>query len=184
MKKLLITLLCVFSIPVLAQKNTRAPAQVSTNNMTFASSSKALGLNVGFTKGALNIGATFDSGRETGAFGGYFFYQTEKKENNTISVYNTMAFGGHVNLNIFNQNDWAFTVRPGFGLAMVKDVPTTTGKSDETLIGPSIRWSFTHKLNGGQEIGIEKVDFWNLFNTNVNSPTEMNLLTFVFRMPI
>lgn len=184
MRQLLITLLCGLAIPALAQKPPRTPNQTTTNNMTFVSSSKALGLNVGFIKSALNVGATFDSNRETGAFGGYFFYQTEKKENSAISVYNTMAFGGHVNLNIFNQNEWAFIVRPGVGLAMVKDVPTTTGKSDETLIGPSIRWSFTHKLNGGQEVGFEQLNLWNLFNTNTNTPSQSSYLSFVFRMPI
>ncbi|MFN3696351.1 MAG: hypothetical protein ACK4VO_02825 [Pseudobdellovibrio sp.] len=183
MKKIFISLICLISLPAFAQqKMVRNPSQVTSYNSGF--SQKSLGFNTGFTKGAINLGVTFDSARETGALGGYFFLQTEKKENTTISVYNTMAFGGHVHLGIFNQNDWSFAVRPGFGIAMVKDIPTTTGKSDETLIGPSLRWSFTRKISGGQEIGFEKVDFWNLFNTNANSPIETSYIAFVFRMPI
>lgn len=179
--KTLIAIL-TFSTISFAQKNKSQPVLTQP---TYSSAKSALGFNFGLIKSAINLGVTYDSAKETGAFGGYFFLQTDKKDNQTVVVKNTMSFGGHVLLNLYSQNEWALGLRPGAGITIIKDVVNSTGsKSDATLITPTIRWSVTHKLTNNNDIGLELLQYWNLHNSEIGTPASDEVLSFVFRMPI
>jgi hypothetical protein len=183
MKKSILCALLLATSICNAQKN-KPVLQTQLAPLNF--SSKVLGLNAGLTNGAVNVGATYDSGKETGSLGGYFFLQTEKKANDQFLIHNTMAVGAHTHLNILSQNEWTLSLKPGVGIAIVKEISVSSSgsKSDATLIGPSLRWSVTHKLGSNNEVGIETLQFWNLFNSDSGAPTSGELLTFVFKMAI
>lgn len=156
-------------------KNTTAPTQAYS-----APSTKVFGANFGMIQGAFNLGVAIDSGANTGDLGGSFFLQTEKEENNVTLVNQIMTFGGHVVMNVFENNNWVLDLRPGVNISMVSDVSNGSGgKDDKTVFGPSLRWSAAYRLASGSEIGVERFEVWNWFEDAVDS--EDTFTSIVFR---
>lgn len=147
---------------------------------TSAFGQKNFGANLGMTQGAFNLGASVDSSSDTGKIGGSFFLQTEKEEGNTTIVNQILTFGAHVVMNVIENNNWALDLRPGVNISMINDVRSNSGgKDDKTVIGPSLRWSVTHRLASNNEIGIEHLEVWNWLEDDVDS--NVAFTTFVFR---
>lgn len=174
-KLLLVIILSAAASTAFAQRQ-----PVTTTTYSYPSQ-KVFSGNIGMNRGAFNVGVAMDMGKETGAFGGSFFLQTEKKENNSISVYQVMTFGAHVNLNLMDANSWIVGLRPGVNISMIKDVPSTSssGKSDKTVFGPSYRLGVAHKLASGSEIGVERLEVWNWLDDE--APGEAVFTSIVFR---
>ena len=179
MKKLvLIAALTVTSAAFAQTKTKQASSQPAS--ASYSSSTKVFGVNIGMNQGALNIGASMDSGTDNGDLGGSFFLQTEKEDNNVTKVYQVMTFGAHVHLHVYDQASWVIDLRPGVNVSMVNDVPNNSGgKDNKTIIGPSLRWGVTHRLDSGKEIGLEHLEVWNWFDDDVSKNDAYT--SFVFR---
>lgn len=175
MKKLVLVAVLFATSAVYAQKNKAAtqPAVV------YSSSQKVIGGNIGMNQSALNVGVLMDSGPDNGDLGGSFFLQTEKKDNGTIKVYQVMTFGAHTHLHVYDQANWIVDLRPGVNLSMINDVANNSGgKDNKTTIGPSFRWSITHRLDSGFEIGIDHLQIWNWFDADVAKDNAYTSLAF------
>ncbi|MES2801266.1 MAG: hypothetical protein V4654_02140 [Bdellovibrionota bacterium] len=176
MKNLIFIAALAISTTAFAQtkKQTAPPAAVQP---TYNSSQKVFGGNIGMNQSAFNLGITFDSGTETGDLGGSFFLQTEKKENGVTVVSQVMTFGAHVNLNVLDQAGWALDLRPGANLSILQDAGLSG--DDKTVFGPSLRWSVTRRTAGGMEIGVERLEIWNWFDSE--APDQDAFTSLVFR---
>ncbi|AZZ36991.1 hypothetical protein CIK05_09360 [Bdellovibrio sp. qaytius] len=186
MKKLVFVMTLALATSAFAQPKTKKappppppPQPVHAQVYSSAPSTKVFGANFGARQGAFNLGVAIDSGSNTGDLGGSFFLQTEKKEDSVIIVNQVMSFGAHVVLNIFDNNGWVVDLRPGVNITMINDVAKAGGgKDDKTVFGPSLRWSASHRLASGSEIGIERLEVWNWFEKGVTEQEAYTTLVF------
>lgn len=175
MNKLVLIATLVLTSTAFAQKNKQSAPPAA--QPAYNASQKVFGGNIGMNQSAFNLGVMIDSGTDTGDLGGSFFLQTEKKENGVIVVSQVMTFGGHVNLNVLDQNGWVLDLRPGVNLSMLQDAGPSG--DDKTVFGPSLRWSVAHRTAGGMEIGIERLEIWNWFDDE--APGSGAFTSLVFR---
>ena len=183
MKHLILMMTLAFATTAYAQtkKNSQTAAPVQTYS---APSTKVFGANFGMRQSAFNLGLSIDAGANTGDLGGSIFMQTGKDDSNngtkTVYVNQVLAFGAHVVVNVFDNNGWVLDLRPGVGIAMVSDIPKTTGTGtdDKTVFGPTLRWSFAKRLTSGDEIGFERVEVWNWFEKAVSGQDAYTSLVF------
>lgn len=177
MKKLVLIATLVLTSTAFAQKNKQSAPPAAAAQPSYSAGQKVFGGNIGMNQSAFNLGVMIDSGTDTGDLGGSFFLQTEKKENGVVVVTQVMTFGGHVNLNVFDQAGWVLDLRPGLNLSMLQDVGA--GGDDKTVFGPSLRWSVARRTAGGMEIGIERLEIWNWFDDE--APGSGAFTSLVFR---
>ena len=134
--------------------------------------------NLGFTSGALNLGATYAQMNGSTGFGGYFQIQTEKT---SASVYQVIALGALYKINVIDTAKAVFYAAPGVGLAMVR-VPskTTNATDDKTVVGPSIKLGAQMKLTPTFSLGIERGLITNWFSEDVQPSLEATTLAMTF----
>lgn len=185
MKNLAFILTLACALTAFAQpKKSSTPAAQPVAQTYSSPSTKSFGANFGMRQSAFNLGLSIDSGLNTGDLGGSIFMQTGKDESSagvkTVFVNQVLAFGAHVVVNVFENNGLVLDLRPGVGIAMVSDVPKTsgTGTDDKTVFGPTLRWSFAKRLASGNEIGFERVEVWNWFEKAVSGQDAYTSLVF------
>ena len=149
------------------------PATAATSYPTYngqASSANEITGHLGMNGGAFNLGVTYVKPGTDFGLGGYFFYQTSKDKNSIPVVNQVTAIGGLVQVNLLDARVVRAYVSPGFGLAMVKDASINAAfkKSDENIIGPSFKIGVQFKTTPNFMIGLERMQFSNWFNDNVN----------------
>lgn len=183
MKNLMIISLLLTTTAAFAQKPKSATSKPTPPPPVVATTTtgpKLLTANLGLNQGAFNLGIAMDAGLDNGDMGGSFFIQNEKEDGGVTKVYQMMSFGGHVHLHVYDQANWVVDLRPGVNLSMISDVPNSsgTGKDDKTVLGPSLRWGITHRLESGSEIGIDHLEIWNWFDDDVNKSDTFTSLAF------
>lgn len=178
MKLILATLVLTASTTVFAQTKKMAPPPVRPTTTTAAPSysysnpQSEITANIGMASGAFNIGATYVKLLGDFGFGGYLFHQSAKEKNNVPVVVSATAFGALIKVNVYENNSVRAYMAPGFGIAMLKDasVDATGKKSDETIIGPSLKLGVQYKTAGNLVIGLERMEVSNWFNDSVSAP--------------
>lgn len=115
---------------------------------------KSLRALLGFTSGAINIGADFEV-KQTSLYGvgGYFFFGTDEYGAGKVTVYEVMALGAFAPIHLLTDNSVDVYVAPGFGLAMV-DNPAPNG-DDETTFGPTLKLGAELKVSPTMKIGLQ-----------------------------
>lgn len=133
---------------------------------------------LGFSGGALNIGADFEARRDnTFGFGGYFFLQTDEKNGNNISVYEVLAIGAFAPVHLLNHSKVDLYIAPGFGIAMID-----TGPDDETTIGPSLKVGVDCRISNNLKAGIQYSMFYNWLSDKAPQGTEHTSATLTFAL--
>lgn len=151
-KKFIVCACLLASSVSFAQRPTATRSVASYGN-------KALSISLGMTSSALNIGGRMEFSNEQGAFGGYVFLQTEKKD---AAVPQVLTFGGHSLIKLVDASNVNAYIAPGIGISMIK----MEGQDDVTAVGPSFRYGAQMKLgNVGGAIGIERLEVWNWFDS-------------------
>ncbi|KHD89113.1 MAG: hypothetical protein OM95_04595 [Bdellovibrio sp. ArHS] len=121
---------------------------------------KAASISLGMTSSALNIGGRMEFSNEQGAFGGYVFLQTEKKD---AQVPQILSFGGHSLIKLVDASNVSAFIAPGIGISMTK----MDGADDKTVVGPSFRYGGQIKLpRGAGALGLERMEIWNWFDSD------------------
>lgn len=116
---------------------------------------------VGFTRGALNLTAEYESRQSNiRSNGGYFFMQTEKT---SAGIGQVMALGGYMPLHLLAKNVVDLYVAPGFGIAMVKVTSATGGSTTETGIGPSLKIGAEYRTSDTVSVGLQYSNYYNWF---------------------
>lgn len=138
-----------------------------------AYSEKTASINLGMSSSALNIGGRMEFDNSQGAFGGYIFLQTEKKDADVPQV---LSLGAHSLLKLVDAVNVNAYLAPGFGLSMVK----MEGTDDTTVVGPSIRIGAQLKLEVGGALGIERFEAWNWFDSKSTSNVAFTSLVYSF----
>lgn len=164
------TLICSAGAFAQSKKMTNPPMATITQTAPQSAQTEITG-HIGFLAGAVHIGADYNKMSSGSGLGGYFFYQTEKKSNNTVVANQVMSFGGTYKVVVAENKMSSAYIAPGFGIHMAKEagVPNaTTGKqSDETLIGPVLKIGALYKVNPDLSIGIERKAITNWFSDSV-----------------
>lgn len=136
--------------------------------------------NLGFTSGAINLGATYEKGTNDLTWGGYFFMQTEKED---AGVPQTMNFGALMKVHVMNTSTVDAYIAPGFGISMLNDYTPIGGGTadDKTIIGPNMRIGAQYQVNPSMKVGLERIMFYNWFDDEVIPfPFEHTSLVFGF----
>ena len=180
MKMILATLVLAASTTVFAQAKKMSPPPARPANTTisstpsYASSSPQgeITANLGMASGAFNIGATYVKSMGDFGFGGYLFHQSGKDKNGAPVVVAVTAIGALIKVTVYENSSVRAYMAPGAGLAMLKDasIDATGKKSDETIIGPSLKLGVQYKTAGNLVIGLERMEISNWFNDSVNAP--------------
>ena len=148
-------------------------AGVLLSSFAFAQSGYNNELNgqIGFTSGALAIGADYaHPANDVMGFGGYFFLQTEKDK---ASVQQVLALGGMLKINVLKKSNVNVYVSPGFGLAIINDVPTGGGDTDDkTVVGPSMKIGAQYYVSSKVKVGVERFMVTNWFDDEAPSSAE------------
>jgi hypothetical protein len=166
MKSLILIAVSVFAVSAFAQKNkvsTSSSSSSATTSMSSYSDAELTG-TLGFVNSAPNLGVQYNklSSSNLGV-GGYFFLQTDKENNNSKVVYQTLSFGGQMKAHLVRASGYEAYLTPGFGLHMLKDYPdsSASGKSDLTGIGPTLRIGVLRAISPTMKIGLERLELWN-----------------------
>lgn len=179
MKMILVTLVFAVSTTAFAQTKKMAPPPpprpaVVSSVPTYSPSApqSEVTVNLGMASGAVNLGANYIKLMGDFGFGGYFFYQASKEKNNVPVVVATTALGALIKVTAYENHSVRAYLAPGVGLAMLKDasIDANGKKSDETIIGPSLRVGVQYKTAGNLVIGLERMEVSNWFNDNVSAP--------------
>ena len=184
MKKILILATLLTATVSFAQKQkTVFQTTTTTQSAPYATYSNSgqneITANLGFTSGALNLGATYAQMNGSTGFGGYFQIQTEKT---SASVNQVIALGALYKINVIDTAKAVFYAAPGVGLVMVK-VPskTTVGKTDDkTVLGPSLKLGAQMKLTSTFSLGIERGLVTNWFDEDAPPSLEATTLAMTF----
>lgn len=135
---------------------------------TYASTGASeVGVGLGFTKGAFNLGAQYEKKNEGLGYGGYFFFQADKEKSNVKVVNQVMSLGGQLKAHVLQTNRVDAYLAPGFGLHMIKDVPdasASSGKSDVTAFGPTMRIGVLLPVSPTMKVGLDRFELWNWFD--------------------
>ena len=162
MKKLAL-LLVLCPMMAMAQAKTRSYASTGASEV---------GVGLGFTKGAFNIGAQYEKRNEGLGYGGYFFFQADKEKSGAKIVNQVMSLGGQMKAHVLNTNRVDAYLAPGFGLHMIKDVPdasATSGKTDVTAFGPTMRIGVLLPISATMKVGLDRLEIWNWFDEKAPS---------------
>lgn len=159
MKSLILIAASIFAVSAFAQKKM---GTAPTMTMSSGYSNAELIGSLGFINSAANLGVQYNklSNSDLG-FGGYFFLQTSKENNNVKVVYQTMAFGGQMKASLVRSSGYEAYLTPGFGLSMIKDYPDGANKTDLTAIGPSLRIGVLKAISPTMKLGLERLELWN-----------------------
>ena len=157
-------------------KKMSPPIKPETAPITFPvysglSSQHQISTQLGLFAGALNLGVSYIQPKtELYGFGGYFFMQTSKEKNYSTIVSQVVSFGGLVNINLMDNTNFRIYLSPGFGLSILKESSINSGtKNDETVVGPVIKMGVQYKISPTFFVGLDKTDFTNWLNDNVNN---------------
>lgn len=141
-------------------------AQMQRNAMPAVSRSE-LAMHLGFVAGAANIGVDYNLMENNAGIGGYFFYQTEKKDKGVNKI---MSFGASYKVNVLNTSRFTGYLSPGFGIHMVT-IPAsgTRSESTENAFGPVYKIGTLFKVSPTFQLGLERQALVNWFNDVVYS---------------
>lgn len=130
-----------------------------------------LNANLGFTSGALAIGADYaHPANDVMGWGGYFFLQTEKDK---ASIQQVLALGGMLKIHVLKRSNVEVYVSPGFGLAIINDVPNGTGSTDDkTVVGPSMKIGAQYYVSPKVKVGVERFMLTNWFDDEAPGSAE------------
>ncbi len=167
-----------------AQRTKPMTYTTTTTTQTTAPSYSGYGQNdltvtAGFTRGALNLGATYAMMQGSTGLGGYFQLQTEKSK----VVDQVIALGALYKINVIDTAKAVFYAAPGVGLAIVKvSSKTGTGTDDKTVFGPSLKLGAQLKMTPTFALGVERMIATNWFDEDAAAAYELTSLamTFVF----
>lgn len=137
--------------------------------------------SLGFTMAAPNLGVQYNIAKSsTVSQGAYFFFQTSKEKSGVAIVNQMISFGGQYKLGVFSAGDFSAHLAPGFGIHMIKDVPsgTTGSKSDVTALGPTLRIGALTRLNEKMNVGLERFEAWNWFSEDVTASVDFYSIIF------
>jgi hypothetical protein len=170
MKKIILISACVVSTFASAQtKKITNPTFTPNESYSSRSENEVTG-KIGFVAGAVNFGIDYNRMSGGSGFGGYFFFQTDKKSNNQTLVNQIISFGGTYKVVVAETKTATAYVATGLGIHMAKESgkPDANGKnSDETLIGPIMKIGAQYKITPQFSIGIERHSLYNWFNDSV-----------------
>lgn len=126
---------------------------------------KSLRALLGFTRGAVHLGADFEM-KQTNlyGFGGYFFMQTDDEDEGIAQV---IALGANLPVHLLNDSKLDVYVAPGFGLAMVE-----LGTVDETTFGPSLKTGVEYKVAPTTKVGLQYSKFFNWMTDDAPASAE------------
>ncbi|MES2769752.1 MAG: hypothetical protein V4596_11465 [Bdellovibrionota bacterium] len=115
---------------------------------------------LGFTQGAIHLGADFEM-KKTNLYGlgGYFFMQTDDKD---AAVSEVMALGANMPIHMLTDSNIDVYVAPGFGIAMVD-----TGLEDETTFGPSLKIGADYKVSATAKVGVQYSKYFNWMTDDI-----------------
>ena len=142
-------------------------------------SASELNANLGFTAGAINLGATYEQNRsDVMGLGGYFFLQTEKDD---AAVYQVMALGALMKIHLVQKGEFDAYIAPGFGITMISDYPTgPAAEDDKTVFGPSLKLGAQLKFSPAFNLGVERMIVTNWFEEKAPSALEGTTLSMTF----
>lgn len=175
MKKLLVIIM-MFTFSTVAQSAEKKKSShsnsptvvVSENNDQSAASDNNMSIELGFKQSALHFGVAFVKEMDPVDLGGYFFFQTDKKYNDTPRVNQVISFGGLAKFYAMKSAKANAYIAPGFGIHMIKDsmdtVAGSTQKSDKTAVGPLLKIGATLALNPTLNVGLEYTQLANWFD--------------------
>ena len=133
--------------------------------------SNEINANLGFTSGALAIGGDYaHPANDVMGWGGYLFLQTEKDK---ASIQQVLALGGMLKIHVLKKSNVDVYVSPGFGLAIINDVPTGGGNTDDkTVVGPSMKIGAQYYVSSKVKVGVERFMITNWFDDEAPSSAE------------
>lgn len=125
----------------------------------------------GMASGAIHIGGDYIKPQGDYGFGGYLFMQTPRELSAVTTVSKVTAFGALIKLNVVEKNTIKAYVAPGFGVAIIEggSINGAGRKSDENIISPNFRIGVQLINNQNFSIGLERLQFANWLNDNVNN---------------
>lgn len=143
---------------------------VSTNAFAQYNDTEISG-KLGMSAGALNFGVDYINNRSDYGYGGYLFVQSSRDRNASPVVNGVTALGGLFKLVLVDKSSIKAYIAPGVGITMVKDgsVNGFGRRSDETVIGTSMRIGVQLIRDRNFSIGIEQLHLSNWLNDNLNS---------------
>ena len=143
---------------------------VSTNAFAQYNDTEISG-KLGMAAGALNFGADYVKTRSDYGYGGYVFVQSSRDRNSAQVVNGVTAFGGMFKLVLVDKSTIKAYIAPGVGIAMVKDgsINGLGRKSDETVIGITLKIGVQIIRDRNFSIGIEQMQLSNWLNDSLNN---------------
>lgn len=131
-----------------------AIATASVNANAQYGGDKSLRALLGFTSGAIHLGADFEVRQSSlMGMGGYFFFQTDEYDPGSVTVYEVLALGAFAPVHLLNDSKVDAYIAPGFGIAMV-DNPAPNG-DDETTFGPTVKIGVDLKMSPTMKFGLQ-----------------------------
>lgn len=139
-------------------------ATMALSSMAFAQKANEVNVSLGFQSGAVHVGGTYEKDTGNVGWGGYFHLQTEK-DDAADPVFQTMALGGMMKLHVVKNTTFDTYIAPGFGIAMISDIPQGNGEEDDkTVFGPSMKIGGQYYFNPDVKIGLEHFIITNWFD--------------------
>lgn len=127
---------------------------------------------LGFSGGAINIGADYEIKRDSmTGFGGYVFLQTDEKKNGTVLVNQVLALGAFAPVHLLNHSKIDAYIAPGFGIAMIDDVGPANN-DDETTFGPSLKIGVDCRVSPTVAVGVQYSKFYNWLSDDAPTSSE------------
>ena len=143
---------------------------VSTNAFAQYNDTEISG-KLGMSAGAVNLGADYVNLKGDYGFGGYVFIQSSRDRAGSPVVNGITALGGMLKLILVEKSSIKAYIAPGVGITMVKDgsVNGLGRRSDETVIGTTLKIGVQIIRDRNFSIGIEQMQLSNWLNDNLNS---------------
>lgn len=126
---------------------------------------------LGMSAGAVNLGADYINLQGDYGYGGYVFIQSSRDRSNFPVVNGVTALGGLLKLILVEKSSIKAYIAPGVGITMVKDgsINGLGRKSDETVIGTTLKIGVQIIRDRNFSIGIEQMHLSNWLNDSMNS---------------
>lgn len=121
---------------------------------------------LGFSSGAVNLGADFEMKQtNTLGYGGYFFFGSDEDNNAAATRPEVLALGGLASIHLLNDNNVDVYVAPGFGLAKIE----YPAGDDEMTFGPTVKLGAEFKVAPTVKVGLQHFIITNWLSDEVGS---------------
>jgi hypothetical protein len=130
---------------------------------------------IGFSQGALNIGADYEKLNDNTGVGGYILFSGDEEDAGKSEV---LTIGAMVTAHVYSTEKLDFYVAPGFGFAQIEPVLG----DDESTFGPSIKAGVEYTINNKVSAGIQHFFFYNWMSDEVQDHVSFlnAAVTFIF----